>query len=81
MKTQVKVTELDATKLANLRLRQQLLNNEGQAFERELFATYGNPGEDFKVGGDGSITRVPAATPAPGEKAPKGKGARKPGGR
>lgn len=78
MNTQTRLSELDATKLANLRLRQQLLTNEAQAFERDLFAVYGNPGEDFAIQADGSIARSPAAA-AP--VAPKGKGTRKPGGR
>lgn len=93
MNAQTHVSELDSTKLANLRLRKQLLEQEAQrlgveaqAFERELFATYGNPDEDFKIGSDRSITRTPAPKPvttpaAVAPVAPKGKGARKPGGR
>lgn len=59
MNTQSKLTELDATKLANLRLRQQLLTNEVQAFEAELKATYMNPGEDMSLNLDNTITRTP----------------------
>lgn len=71
MNSQAKLSELDATKLANLRLRQQLLTNEAQQFERDLFAAYGNPGETLSIGGDGTLTRTPDAPAAP---APKGKG-------
>jgi hypothetical protein len=77
MNTQTKLTELDATKLANLRLRQQLLTNEAQQFERDLFLAYGNPDEDIAIGADNSVTR----TPRQPEVKPKGKGARKPGNR
>jgi hypothetical protein len=78
MKTQTRLTELDATKLANLRLRQQLLTNEAQALDRELLAAYSNPDEDVRLNPDNTLTRTPrpVAAPAP---APKGKGARKTG--
>lgn len=77
MNTQQRLSELDATKLANLRLRQQLLTNDAQAFEAQLFAAYGNPNEEFSIGGDNSIMR----TPKPAVVVPKGKGTRKPSNR
>ncbi len=68
MKTQTHLSELDATKLANLRLRQEVLNRDYQALCAELVATYGNPGEELSVGPDNALVRK--APPAP---APKGK--------
>lgn len=73
MNTQQRLSELDATKLANLRLRQQLLTNESQAFEAHLMATYANADEAIAIGLDNSITRTPRP-PAPVARPPKGKG-------
>jgi len=72
MNTQSKLTELDRTKLANLQLRQQLLNNEAEQFQRDLFAAYGNPGENLHLGVNGELTRTPVPPP-PAEPPRKGR--------
>jgi hypothetical protein len=77
MRTQTRLNELDATKMANFRLREQLLVNEYAVFKAQLMATYGNPDEDMQIAPDNSIIRQPRPAPP----APKGKGARKPGNR
>lgn len=72
MKTQTHISELDATKLANLQLRQQLLAAEVQAFQAQLFVGYGNEGERIAIQADNSIVRTPKEKPAPvGKKARK----------
>ena len=83
MNTQTRLSELDAERLANLRVRQQLLTEQAQRFEERLVATYGNPDEGMSIGADNSITRTPRppAPPAVEVPAPNGKGARKPGNR
>jgi hypothetical protein len=66
MNTQPRLSDLDRVKHANLKLRQQLLNNEVETFFRDVFATYGNPGEQLGVADDGTLVRQPdpAAQPA-----------------
>jgi hypothetical protein len=73
MNTQTKLSELDAMKLANLRLRQQLLNNEVETFFRDVFAAYGNPGEQLALADNGDLVRKPEAHPAPPAPAAKAK--------
>lgn len=72
MKTQTHISELDATKLANLQLREQLLKTEFRAFLGHVFAEYGNDGELVAIQADNSIVRTPKEKPAPvGKKARK----------
>ena len=59
MNTQPKLSELDATKLVNFQLRQQILTAERRAFEAQIVAAYGNPDEEIAIGNDGSIIRKP----------------------
>jgi len=64
MNTQTTLSDLDRTKLANLQLRQQLLNNEVEKFGLELVAAYGNPDEQLAIGANGELTRTAKAPPA-----------------
>ena len=64
MNTQERLSELDRTKLANLQLRQQLLNNESEMFLRGITAAYGNPDEKLLIGVNGELTRTKEAPPA-----------------
>lgn len=63
MKTQTKLSELDALKLTNIQLRQQLIAGELQAFQVYVAVEYGNEGETVGVQADGGIVRTPKATP------------------
>ena len=63
MNTQTRLSDLDRTKLVNLQLRQQLLNNEAELFHRDVFAAYGNPGEQLSIGVNGELARTPKAPP------------------
>lgn len=73
MNTQARLSELDRTKHANLKLRQQLLNNEVETFFRDVFAAYGNLGEKLALADNGDLVRQPEAdapAPAPAAAAP-----------
>lgn len=63
MNTQSRLSDLDRTKLANLQLRQQLLTNEAETFQRDIFSAYGNAGERLGIGVNGELTRTPEAPP------------------
>jgi hypothetical protein len=65
MNTQTALTDLDRTKLENLNLRSQVLKNEADAFFRELFTRYGNPGESLNVSPAGELSRTVPPPPAP----------------
>ncbi len=66
MNEQAMLSEVDALRMANLQLRQQLVQKdaaivalETRLFQQQVHATYGNPRELIEIMPDGALSRRP----------------------